>query len=147
MHLVDGPICGRPGAAMFAKRKQKSEKWVVAENQPKPKLDVTQSAPPSANTVATPLKTPTPATTIRAEQDQMMSSIQVFAMKHCCFIFTEHKLIASIKKMYSQTQHFPNENIDGYYRRQKLHVLTNFNVGKSSGFHLFDLKMTNRWPI
>ena len=67
------------GAALFAKRKQKSEKWIVDENTVKQKV-ANQAAAAAATMPAVvpaePVATPTISQT-RAEQSQKMAAVQV----------------------------------------------------------------------
>lgn len=61
---------------MFAKRKQKSEKWVVAENQPKPSAALAEpQAPPAAPAPGAPVD----KAQATAMQNQLMSQVQVGA--------------------------------------------------------------------
>ena len=78
---------------MFAKRKQKSEKWVVAENQPKPSASLAeQNVQPAAAAPAKPVTAPaTPnPTNYRAEQNQKINTIQVTSQQ---FIFKWKKIV------------------------------------------------------
>ena len=82
---------------MFAKRKQKSEKWVVAENQPKPSASLAeQNVQPAAAAPAKPVTAPaTPnPTNYRAEQNQKINTIQVTSQR---FIFKWKKKIKYLK--------------------------------------------------
>ena len=75
---INGTILLSKGAAMFAKRKQKSEKWVVAENQPKPSAALAeQNVQPAAAAPAKPVTTPATPTNYRAEQNQKINTVQV----------------------------------------------------------------------
>jgi len=88
------------GAALFAKRKQKSEKWIVDENSYKQKTAAAAAAAASAATpVATPSAPPpvevTPLSTVAApnrqvEQSQKIASVQVTNPK-LCLIWNRHK--------------------------------------------------------
>ena len=82
-------ICFIEGAALFAKRKQKSEKWIVDENSYKQKTiaaanAAAASAAAAAGTIpaATPVEvTPQPAAANpnrHVVQNQSMASVQVF---------------------------------------------------------------------
>ena len=75
------------GAALFAKRKQKSEKWIVDENTVKQKV-ISHSAAVAATAAAAAAAAPTnnqlnpadPATTsanTRAEQQNKINAVQV----------------------------------------------------------------------
>lgn len=75
------------GAALFAKRKQKSEKWIVDENTVKQKT--AQAAAVAASAINTPaVQSVEPSATTaplvpnqsRAEQTQKMASVQVLAL-------------------------------------------------------------------
>ena len=83
---------------MFAKRKQKSEKWVVAENQPKPSASLAeQNVQPAAAAPAKPVTAPaTPnPTNYRAEQNQKINTIQVTTSQR--FIFKGKKKFKKLK--------------------------------------------------
>lgn len=83
-HLSYYSVMTPPGAALFAKRKQKSEKWIVDENTVKQKtaqaaavaaaatnIPAVQSSEPSVTTA------PLAPNQSRAEQTQKMASVQV----------------------------------------------------------------------
>lgn len=71
--MFGGDIYGT-GAALFAKRKQKSEKWIVDENTVKQKT--ANAAAVAAAAVATP-EPQQPPVQSRAEQTQKLAAVQV----------------------------------------------------------------------
>ena len=66
-------VCVFIGAAMFAKRKQKSEKWVVPENTAAAK----PVAPVETSPAAAPTTAPNATTANLMEQNQKIASVQV----------------------------------------------------------------------
>ena len=81
------------GAALFAKRKQKSEKWIVDENSFKQKTAAAAAAAAaagaaqSAAAAAPAVAAPTP--NLRVEQNQKIASVQVGISHHFNIIAIE----------------------------------------------------------
>lgn len=79
------------GAELFAKRRKRSEKWVVAETngtQPPTLADIPPSPTPTLSPlppIALPTPTYSPEATQRAQHNQKLDEIQVCHKRHAIF--------------------------------------------------------------